>query len=243
MKRILLFSFIVLGFSLVKPPLALGRDPFVPHPRVTNVSPTSVHPGDTITLTGEEFAHEGKVINSCDKADKTRGTCTWKSVIAAYKTPRTHADYFGSRPDFRLTIISLTTSTIQAKIPDGIPSGDGTYNLGYFLEYNPAEVGQSGANQLVGLARYDIITVTGAGAGTSNNTQKPNPTTPPKPTATPTPTQSEKATTTTTSLDKARKTDQSNTAAQKTVPEKIEIPIPQFVRSIISFFQSLFHPR
>lgn len=242
MKRSgIIFSLIALGFLHLKPQIVLGADPYVPHPRVMNVSPLAVHPGDTITLTGEEFAREGKRVG-CTKTDKTIGDCTWKSIVAAYKAPRTHADYSGSRPDFNLEIISLSTSTILAKIPATIPTGDGTYNLGYFLEFNAADVGLSQANQLVGLARYDPITVSGAAPPASAAK--------PEYTPSPFPKQSESPTPTATESPAKKETPRGTTADTSPVPlpeqpesvNSIEKSLPSFIRSLLTFIKSIFMP-
>ncbi len=158
--RVLLVMGLLAVIFVASPVLA--KDPLEPHPRVTGVSPVAVVPGSVITLSGENFSYNG-VDTMCNTDTIRNGVCPWKSVVAAYKSPRTHSDYSGSQPDFRLTIVSLTTNTIEAKVPDSIPSGDGTYNLGLFLEFDATVAGVSQASQLVGLARYDTITLSGAG--------------------------------------------------------------------------------
>ncbi len=161
-------------------------------PMVSSVNPTTVKPGDVMSISGKGFDMEG--LDDLDFCARSPGVtvtpaqCRYRSVVAAYKTPRTHADYQGSKPDFRLEFISVTPTSAQVKVPMTIASGDGTYNLGWFHEYYAEDAGAIQAAQLVGFARYDQITVTGAGTGISRTTDATPLMRPVTPTSVPTPT-------------------------------------------------------
>jgi len=214
----------------------------VKQPRVTGISPTAVKPGDMITITGEEFEYSYE--EYCDGFFGTRSQakCHPKSVIAAYKAPRTHADYPGSKPDFRLAIISLSPNSAQVQVPASISSGDGTYNLGWFWEYDQKE-SQDQAGQLVGFARYDSINVTGAGTGSKtiqNTASKPTAT--PKPQLSHTPTVSlTQSNTSPTPVPSVKIS--TNIPDKPTTPKSTNNPVRSIFQSVISFFQSLFRLR
>lgn len=170
MKKVF-YAITILGLtSLFSPAVVLAKATL---PMVSSVNPTTVRPGDIIAITGKGFDQEGlDDLSFCERSPGVTtapAQCRYRSVVAAYKSPRTHADYQGSRPDFRLEFVSVSATNAQVKVPTTIVSGDGVYNLGWFHEYNAEDAGAVQAAQLIGFARYDQITVTDAGSGQQTN--------------------------------------------------------------------------
>jgi hypothetical protein len=132
----------------------------ITYPKVSSVSPTTLKPGDTLTLQGANFGTEGNTycFGNYDQATKTfpeKKLMTYKTVIGAYKQGTSPTS---GTPDYRLNILSVSSDTITAQIPTNMTNG--VYMIGYNAEY-PRGVCSGYGEILVGFARYDQITVTG----------------------------------------------------------------------------------
>lgn len=103
-------------------------------PKVSNISPNTVSPGQILTISGQGFSET-----------------SYKLVVAAF-----HVDKrLGSTaPDFILPIVSINDNQIQAKVPTQVYNA--TFNLGVF-----AQTGDS-TTRLTSFGQHREITVTGA---------------------------------------------------------------------------------
>jgi len=134
----------------------------IEYPQVESVSPQTLKPGDVLTLTGKNFSNPGtllcrNVFNSeIQKYEQVNFEFQYNTVIGAYKTPKAPTS---GTPDFRLQIISLTSNSIQTKIPTSVVNGD--YNIGYNAE-TPKNTCAGYGDILVGFGKYDLIHIVGS---------------------------------------------------------------------------------